>query len=140
MSRTACTHRHALREDRDIHTHTQRERERQRETERQRQTETDRDRQRQTETERENRKQGIREPENQRNNLYHFLKMPLPHKQQIVVRAFRQASSLAIQHIRKIAIQIKKDNPDEFRALLTKCASTSLNSKVSPSTMTEICV
>jgi T-complex protein 1 subunit eta len=49
---------------------------------------------------------------------------------QIIVRSFRQAVALTIQHIKDIAVPIKKGDPDELRRLLVKCASTSLNSKL----------
>ena len=49
---------------------------------------------------------------------------------QIIIRSFRQAVALAIQKIKEIAVTLDKDNTDQLRELLQKCASTTLNSKV----------
>lgn len=49
---------------------------------------------------------------------------------QIIIRAYRSAVSLAIQRIKAIAVKIEKDNKEEMRELLLKCAATSLNSKL----------
>lgn len=49
---------------------------------------------------------------------------------QIIVRAFRKATYLAVQKIKDISIRIQKDDPQERRAMLQKCATTALNSKL----------
>jgi len=49
---------------------------------------------------------------------------------QIIIRAFRKATLMAVKKIKEIAVQIKKDNPKEARELLKRCAATSLSSKL----------
>merc|ERR1719323_2612708 len=49
---------------------------------------------------------------------------------QIIIRAFRKATLMAVKKIREIAVQIKKDDPKEARELLKRCAATSLSSKL----------
>ena len=49
---------------------------------------------------------------------------------QIIVRAFQQAASMAIDRIRQIAVSIPKDNAEQLRSLLEKCAATTLSSKL----------
>lgn len=49
---------------------------------------------------------------------------------QIIIRAFRQASTLAVQHVKDLAVDISGTSPDERADLLRKCAATSLNSKL----------
>eukprot|EP00049_Salpingoeca_infusionum_P005480 m.92313 g.92313 ORF g.92313 m.92313 type:complete len:560 (-) comp12986_c0_seq1:2456-4135(-) len=49
---------------------------------------------------------------------------------QIIIRAFRTATSLALKKINELAVQVKKDDPAELRAMLVKCAATSLSSKL----------
>eukprot|EP00128_Syssomonas_multiformis_P017373 Colp12_sorted_trinity150504_noHs@33293 len=49
---------------------------------------------------------------------------------QIIVRAFRLATTLAVQKIKEISVKIKKDDVAEMRSLLIKCAQTSMNSKL----------
>jgi len=49
---------------------------------------------------------------------------------QVIIRAFRKATFMAVQKIREINVQIKKDNPVEQKSLLMKCASTALSSKL----------
>eukprot|EP00698_Gefionella_okellyi_P009640 TRINITY_DN2470_c0_g2_i1.p1 TRINITY_DN2470_c0_g2~~TRINITY_DN2470_c0_g2_i1.p1 ORF type:complete len:564 (-),score=163.78 TRINITY_DN2470_c0_g2_i1:267-1958(-) len=50
--------------------------------------------------------------------------------QQIIIRAFRTASTLAIKRIKDLQISIQRKDPVENRGLLVKCAATSLNSKL----------
>lgn len=47
-----------------------------------------------------------------------------------IIRAYRKAASLAVAHVRKLAVDISGKDPDETRMLLQRCASTSLNSKL----------
>lgn len=49
---------------------------------------------------------------------------------QVIVRAYRRATQLAVDKIREIQVTVKKDDPKEWRQLLEKCASTALNSKL----------
>eukprot|EP00745_Piridium_sociabile_P001174 TRINITY_DN107191_c0_g1_i1.p1 TRINITY_DN107191_c0_g1~~TRINITY_DN107191_c0_g1_i1.p1 ORF type:complete len:559 (-),score=180.58 TRINITY_DN107191_c0_g1_i1:257-1891(-) len=49
---------------------------------------------------------------------------------QIIIRAIRKAAYLAVEKIKSIAVTIKKDNPNEMKELLLKCASTALSSKL----------
>uniref|UniRef100_H2Z7T9 CCT-eta n=1 Tax=Ciona savignyi TaxID=51511 RepID=H2Z7T9_CIOSA len=49
---------------------------------------------------------------------------------QLIVRAYRQATNLAIQKIKEIQVKIKTSDPKEQRGLLEKCAATALNSKL----------
>ena len=50
---------------------------------------------------------------------------------QLIIKAFREASVLAVQHVRDIATDIHKGKgPEEQKDLLRKCAVTSLNSKL----------
>lgn len=49
---------------------------------------------------------------------------------QIIVRAFRKATNLAVQRIKDVAVHIPKGDPKEQRSLLEKCASTALSSKL----------
>lgn len=49
---------------------------------------------------------------------------------QVIVRAYRRATQLALEKIKEIQVTVKKDDPQEMRKLLEKCASTALNSKL----------
>ncbi|XP_046548348.1 T-complex protein 1 subunit eta-like isoform X1 [Haliotis rubra] len=49
---------------------------------------------------------------------------------QIIIRALRKGALLAVNKIKEIAVQIKKDDVSEQRSLLEKCAATSLSSKL----------
>ncbi|XP_039224773.1 T-complex protein 1 subunit eta [Crotalus tigris] len=49
---------------------------------------------------------------------------------QIIIRAFRTATQLAVDKIRKIAVTIKKTDQVELIGLLQKCAGTALSSKL----------
>ncbi|XP_071483402.1 T-complex protein 1 subunit eta-like [Diadema antillarum] len=49
---------------------------------------------------------------------------------QVIIRAFRKATQLAIERIREIAIRIPKEDVEEHRSLLRKCAATTLSSKI----------
>uniref|UniRef100_A0A8C9VJ17 T-complex protein 1 subunit eta n=1 Tax=Scleropages formosus TaxID=113540 RepID=A0A8C9VJ17_SCLFO len=49
---------------------------------------------------------------------------------QIIIRAFRKATQLAVKRINEIAVTVKKDDKQEQRSLLEKCAATALNSKL----------
>merc|ERR1719250_433252 len=48
----------------------------------------------------------------------------------IVIRSFRKATALALAKINEISIKIDKNNATEYRALLEKCAATSMSSKL----------
>ena len=49
---------------------------------------------------------------------------------QIIIRAFRQAVSIAVSKIREISVKVDKSNPDDLRRVLLKCAATTLSSKM----------
>ena len=49
---------------------------------------------------------------------------------QAIIRAYRQAAQLAVARVRELAIPIGGKGPEETRELLTRCAQTSLNSKL----------
>jgi T-complex protein 1 subunit eta len=49
---------------------------------------------------------------------------------QIIVRGLRKASELALNKLKEISVHVKKNDPEEQRKLLIKCASTSLSSKL----------
>ncbi|KAI8606994.1 chaperonin Cpn60/TCP-1 family, partial [Chytriomyces sp. MP71] len=49
---------------------------------------------------------------------------------QTIIKGFRKASVLAINKVKEMAVTIERKNPEEFRDLLEKCASTSMNSKL----------
>lgn len=49
---------------------------------------------------------------------------------QIIIRAFRQSTALALAKLKEIAVTVKKENKEEMRELLEKCASTTLSSKM----------
>merc|ERR1712013_320148 len=48
----------------------------------------------------------------------------------IIIRSFRKATALALAKINEISIKIDKNNATEYRALLEKCAATSMSSKL----------
>ena len=48
----------------------------------------------------------------------------------IIIRAFRKATALAIAKIDEISIKIDKNNPEEYKTLLQRCAATSMSSKL----------
>ncbi|XP_059821832.1 T-complex protein 1 subunit eta [Hypanus sabinus] len=49
---------------------------------------------------------------------------------QIIIRAFRTATQLAVEKIKSIAVTVKKDDKEHQRQLLEKCAATALSSKL----------
>uniref|UniRef100_A0A8B9IZM7 T-complex protein 1 subunit eta n=1 Tax=Amazona collaria TaxID=241587 RepID=A0A8B9IZM7_9PSIT len=64
-----------------------------------------------------------------------FLKQVKPYAEeglhpQIIIRAFRTATQLAVNKIKDIAVSVKKEDKDEQRSLLEKCAATALSSKL----------
>ncbi|KAI4457495.1 chaperonin [Holotrichia oblita] len=48
----------------------------------------------------------------------------------VIIRAVRRSLVLCLEKIAEIAIKISKENAEEFRSLLEKCAATALNSKL----------
>lgn len=48
----------------------------------------------------------------------------------IIMKGFRQASQLAIDRTKELQVTIDKSDPERFRSLLLKCASTSMSSKL----------
>ncbi|XP_043953319.1 T-complex protein 1 subunit eta [Gambusia affinis] len=64
-----------------------------------------------------------------------FLKQLKPYVEdglhpQTIIRAFRTATNLAVSKIKEIAVSVKKDDKQEQRQLLEKCAATAMNSKL----------
>uniref|UniRef100_A0A674MC89 T-complex protein 1 subunit eta n=1 Tax=Takifugu rubripes TaxID=31033 RepID=A0A674MC89_TAKRU len=49
---------------------------------------------------------------------------------QTIIRAFRTATNLAVNKIKEISVSVKKDDKQEQRQLLEKCAATAMNSKL----------
>merc|ERR1719394_1936123 len=50
--------------------------------------------------------------------------------ERLIIRAFRKATALALAKIEEISIKIDKNNPTEYKALLEKCAATSMSCKL----------
>lgn len=48
----------------------------------------------------------------------------------IIIKGFRRASQLALERITAIQVTVDKSDPERFRSLLLKCASTSMSSKL----------
>ncbi|KAF4612214.1 hypothetical protein D9613_004094 [Agrocybe pediades] len=48
----------------------------------------------------------------------------------IIMKGFRKASQLALERIKELQISVDKSDPERFRSLLLKCASTSMSSKL----------
>jgi len=48
----------------------------------------------------------------------------------IIIRAFRKATKLALDRLAELSVKIDKDNKEEYRSLLEKCAATSMSSKL----------
>ncbi|MEJ1279392.1 chaperonin containing Tcp1 subunit 7 (eta) [Cricetulus griseus] len=64
-----------------------------------------------------------------------FLKQVKPYVEeglhpQIIIRAFRTATQLAVDKIKEIAVTVKKQDKVEQRKMLEKCAMTALSSKL----------
>ncbi|XP_053556315.1 T-complex protein 1 subunit eta [Bombina bombina] len=64
-----------------------------------------------------------------------FLKQVKPYVEeglhpQIIIRAFRTATQLAVNKTKQIAVTVKKEDKQEQRRLLEKCAATALSSKL----------
>ena len=49
---------------------------------------------------------------------------------QIIMKAYRKASVLAVNKAKELAVTIERSNEVEFRELLEKCASTAMSSKL----------
>lgn len=48
----------------------------------------------------------------------------------LIIKGLRKASELAVDKVKEVALEIKKDNPAEFRQLLERCATTAMSSKL----------
>lgn len=48
----------------------------------------------------------------------------------IIIKAVRRSLQLCISRINELAVKINKQNADEFRSLLEKCAATAMSSKL----------
>ncbi|XP_075202055.1 T-complex protein 1 subunit eta [Anomaloglossus baeobatrachus] len=49
---------------------------------------------------------------------------------QVIIRAYRTATQLAVSKIKELAVTVKKEDKEEQRRLLEKCAATALSSKL----------
>merc|ERR1712038_169879 len=49
---------------------------------------------------------------------------------QILIKGFRKATNLALEKIKEIAVHIKREDKDEMKKLLQRCAETALSSKL----------
>merc|ERR1712012_831996 len=48
----------------------------------------------------------------------------------VIIRSFRKATALALEKIRELSVGVAKENKDELRSLLMKCAATAMSSKL----------
>ena len=48
----------------------------------------------------------------------------------VIIRSFRKATQLALDKIRELSVGVAKENKDELRSLLMKCAATAMSSKL----------
>jgi len=49
---------------------------------------------------------------------------------QILIKGYRKATQLALKKLKELAVTIKKDDPEEMKKLLQRCAETALSSKL----------
>lgn len=49
---------------------------------------------------------------------------------QAIIKAFRKAAMLAVQLVKDASVSIEGKDPEDKKALLRKCAETTLNSKL----------
>jgi len=49
---------------------------------------------------------------------------------QVIIRAYRKASTLAKERIRQLAVNVLTENKDQMQNALKRCAATALNSKL----------
>ncbi|CAJ0958146.1 unnamed protein product [Ranitomeya imitator] len=49
---------------------------------------------------------------------------------QVIIRAYRTATQLAVNKIKELSVTVKKEDKEEQRRLLEKCAATALSSKL----------
>ncbi|KAJ3414167.1 T-complex protein 1 subunit eta [Chytridiales sp. JEL 0842] len=49
---------------------------------------------------------------------------------QVIIRGFRKASLLAINKVKEMAVMVEKQNEEDFRNILERCAATSMSSKI----------
>lgn len=48
----------------------------------------------------------------------------------LIIRGLRRACDLAVSKVKEIAVEVKRDDADEFRQLLERCAKTAMSSKL----------
>ena len=48
----------------------------------------------------------------------------------LIIRGLRRACDLAVRKVKEIAVEVKRDDADEFRQLLERCAKTAMSSKL----------
>ncbi|XP_055328782.1 T-complex protein 1 subunit eta-like [Paramacrobiotus metropolitanus] len=49
---------------------------------------------------------------------------------QVIIKGFRKATEMAIDRVKELSVKIKKDDPAGLRAILERCAQTTLSSKL----------
>lgn len=49
---------------------------------------------------------------------------------QVIIKGFRKACELAIAKVEEVAVSVKRENMDEYRELLERCAATAMSSKL----------
>ena len=72
---------------------------------------------------------------NNANILGEFLKQCKPFVEEgvhprVIIRSFRKATQLALEKIKELSVGVAKENKDELRSLLMKCAATAMSSKL----------
>ena len=48
----------------------------------------------------------------------------------VIIRSFRKATQLALEKIKELSVGVAKENKEELRSLLVKCAATAMSSKL----------
>ena len=48
----------------------------------------------------------------------------------VIIKSFRRATQLALEKIKELSVGVAKENKEELRELLVKCAATAMSSKL----------
>ena len=48
----------------------------------------------------------------------------------VIIKSFRRATQLALEKIKELSVSVGKENKEELRELLVKCAATAMSSKL----------
>ena len=48
----------------------------------------------------------------------------------VIIKSFRRATQLALEKIKELSVSVEKDNKEELRECLVKCAATAMSSKL----------